>query len=85
MPRMMFDYIDGAAGNEVGERLNRAEIEQIRLQPRVLVNAEDRSLGKRFMGRNMSLPFGIVPMGMCDLTWPGADRMLAAEAVRRSR
>jgi isopentenyl diphosphate isomerase/L-lactate dehydrogenase-like FMN-dependent dehydrogenase len=83
MPRMMFDYIDGAAGNEVGERLNRSEIERIRLQPRVLVNVEDRSLGKRFMGRNMGLPFGIAPMGMCDLTWPGADQMLAAEAVRR--
>ncbi|MDH3221689.1 MAG: alpha-hydroxy-acid oxidizing protein, partial [Gammaproteobacteria bacterium] len=26
------------------------------------------------------LPFGIAPMGMCDLTWPGADAMLARAA-----
>ena len=83
MPRMMFDFVDGSAGNEVGERLNRTAIERIRLQPRVLVNVENRNLGKRFLGRDMGLPFGIAPMGMCDLTWPGADRMLAAEAVHR--
>lgn len=80
---MMFDFVDGAADSEMAERLNRFAIDWIRLQPRVLVNVEGRSVAKRFLGSNMGLPFGIAPMGMCNLTWPGADRMLAAEAVRR--
>ena len=84
MPRMMFDFVDGSAGLETGERLNRSAIEEIRLAPRVLVNVEGRSLAKRFLGQNLDLPVGIAPMGMCDLTWPGADQMLAAEAIRRN-
>ncbi len=79
----MFDFVDGAAGAEVGEGLNRSAIREIRLQPRVLVNVEGRSLKRRFLGQDMGLPFGIAPMGMCNLTWPGADNMLAAEAMRR--
>ena len=82
MPRMIFDFVDGAAGSETADRLNRAAIDRIRLQPRVLVNVENRRLSKPILGREMALPFGIAPMGMCDLTWPGADRALAAQAVR---
>lgn len=83
MPRMMFDFVCGGAGCETSQRLNLSELEKIRLQPRVLVNVEGRTLGKRFLGEDMRLPFGIAPMGMCNLTWPGADRMLAAAAVER--
>jgi L-lactate dehydrogenase (cytochrome) len=80
---MMFDFVDGAAGDESGDRLNRMALQETRLQPRVLVNVEDRTIGKKFLGRSWGLPFGIAPMGMCNLTWPGADQMLAAEAARR--
>lgn len=82
MPRMMFDFVDGATGAENLSRLNRELIDQIRLQPRMLVNVENRSLAKSFLGRDWGLPIGIAPMGMCDLTWPGADEMLAAAASR---
>lgn len=80
---MMFDFVDGSAGNETGSGLNESALEQIKLQPRVLENVEDRSLTAKVLGCDMGLPFGIAPMGMCNLTWPGADAMLAAEAVRR--
>ncbi len=83
MPRLMFDFVDGAAGAETAARLNREALERIRLQPRVLAGAERRSVTKHLFGTAMGLPFGVAPMGMCDLTWPGADRMLAAEARRR--
>ena len=83
MPRMMFDFVDGAAGEEQAARRNHEAIGRLRLQPRVLVDVDRRSLATRFLGRDMGLPFGIAPMGMCDLAWPGADRALAAEALRR--
>ncbi|MDP6406540.1 MAG: alpha-hydroxy-acid oxidizing protein [Alphaproteobacteria bacterium] len=82
MPRMMFDYVDGAAGNESASRLNCQVLDAIRLLPRVLVNVEERSLTKSFLDREWGLPFGIAPMGMCNLTWPGADAILAQAAVR---
>ncbi len=79
---MIFDYIDGATGAENLKHHNTALIDQIRLQPRVLVNVENRSLRKAFLGREWDLPIGIAPMGMCNLTWPDADAMLAAAASR---
>ncbi len=84
MPRIMFDYIDGAAGSEFTHEQNSAQLDTIRLLPRVLVNTENRNLGKTLFNRAWSLPFGIAPMGMCDLTWPGADKMLAAAAVKNN-
>jgi len=80
MPRMTFDYIDGAAGDERACALNVESIESIRMLPRVLVNVEKRSLQKRLFDETWQLPFGIAPMGMCNLTWPGADAMLARAA-----
>ena len=39
-----------------------------------------RSLETNFLGRNYSVPFGIAPMGMCNLAWPHADKYLAQVA-----
>jgi L-lactate dehydrogenase (cytochrome) len=80
MPRMTFDYIDGSAGDERACALNVEMIEALRILPRVLVNVENRSQQKSLFGETWKLPFGIAPMGMCDLTWPGADAMLARAA-----
>ncbi len=82
MPRIIFDFVDGAAGNEYANALNSRRLQEIRLQPRVLVNANQRKLSKSFLAKDWGLPFGIAPMGMCNLTWPHADRLLA-DAARR--
>ena len=81
MPRVIFDYVDGAAGFETSSRLNQDVIEQVRLMPRVLVDIRQRKLAKKFLGRIWELPFGIAPMGMCNLAWPNTDKAFAAAAV----
>jgi isopentenyl diphosphate isomerase/L-lactate dehydrogenase-like FMN-dependent dehydrogenase len=82
LPRIIFDFIDGAAGIEQAAALNQSDLARIRLAPRVLADVAGASLACNFLGQNLQLPFGIAPMGMCDLAWPGADRALAAESVR---
>ena len=81
LPRVIFDYVDGAAGFETSNRLNQEGIEQVRLMPRVLVNIQQRGLAKRFLDRTWALPFGIAPMGMPNLAWPNTDITLASAAV----
>ncbi len=81
---MVFDYIDGAAGEGYGELLNRETIRNIRLQPRALNNVEHRTLSVDLFGKNAGLPFGISPMGMCNLSAPGADLMLGRLAAKES-
>ncbi len=82
LPRLVFDYIDGAAGQEVGEARNRDRLRDIVLQPRILRNVQQRTLSTTILGEDADLPFGIAPMGMCNLAWPGADVMLARLAAR---
>ena len=84
LPRLVFDYIDGAAGKEHAAARNLEALDARQLMPRVLAPAEQCSLGQTFLGQTFGLPFGIAPMGMCNLAWPGADQLLAAEAMRRA-
>ncbi len=82
LPRIIFDFIDGSAGGERACELNVEMIETLRLVPRVLVDVEKRNQQKTLFGQTWNLPFGIAPMGMCNLTWPQADAMLANAAKR---
>ncbi|MEE4187351.1 MAG: alpha-hydroxy acid oxidase [Roseobacter sp.] len=82
LPWMVFDYIDGAAGEGVAQARNLAALRDIELQPRVLVNVAKRDLGVQVFEHAGKVPFGISPMGMCNLSGPGADVMLARIAAK---
>jgi (S)-mandelate dehydrogenase len=84
LPWMVFDYIDGAAGAETGAARNRAAFDNLELRPRVLRDVSDRSLASSLWGKPTKAPFGISPMGMCNLSGPGADMMLARLAAREN-
>ena len=81
LPKLVFDFIDGASGDEKLAEINSIALDQIRLEPKVLRNVEKRKLKKIFFNTEYDYPFGFAPMGMCNLTWPGADKMLAEESL----
>lgn len=83
LPWMVFDYIDGSAGDERGARRNREALDAITLTPRVLRDVSKRSLETSLFGLPASCPFGIAPMGMCNLAAPSADLMLARLAAAK--
>ena len=84
LPKLVFDFIDGASGDEKLAEINSIALDQIRLEPKVLRNVEKRSLKKNVLGYEFNFPFGFAPMGMTNLSWPGADSMLAAESARNN-
>ncbi|WP_108836711.1 alpha-hydroxy acid oxidase [Tateyamaria sp. Alg231-49] len=84
LPWMVFDYIDGAAGREMGAARNRAALDDLCLEPRILRDVSNRTLDVPLFGKTAKRPFGIAPMGMCNLSGPGADLMLARLAARDS-
>ena len=84
LPKLVFDFIDGASGDEKLAEINSIALDQIRLEPKVLRNVEKRSLKKNVLGYEFNFPFGFAPMGMTNLSWPGADSMLAAESCRNN-
>lgn len=83
-PKMIFDFIEGGAGRERSLTVNRTEFDQIRLKPRILAKVERRFLTKSVLGYDFDLPFGIAPMGMCNLSWPKSDQIMAHEAVLKN-
>ena len=84
LPWMVFDYIDGAAGEEHGAKLNCQAIQDIRFRPRVLVDVSKRDYSVELFGEVKGAPYGITPMGMCNLSAPDADLMLARLAAKHS-
>ena len=81
LPRLIFDFVDGGSGDEKLSEINHKALDKIRLEPKVLRNVEKRNLKKKFLDIEYNYPFGFAPMGMCNLTWPEADRMLANESI----
>lgn len=84
VPKLMFDYIDGAAGEERAAANNVERYQAIQLLPRSFRDINHRDLSTSVLGQDFSLPFGIAPMGMCALSWHGADRLLAESAVQHN-
>ena len=84
LPWMIFDYIDGAAGSEVGAERARTMLDAATLTPRALRNVSLRDTSVNLFGKQAAVPFGIAPMGMCNLSGPGADLMLARLAAKHS-
>jgi (S)-mandelate dehydrogenase len=77
LPRVVFDFIDGGAGDETALRRNESAFQDLRLLPRVFTPCRTRDLSAELMGRRYAMPFGVTPMGLCNLAWPGTDMALA--------
>lgn len=63
------------------KRRNRAALDAITFRPAVLRGKIVPDLATPFLGQEQALPFGIAPVGMSGLIWPGAEQALARLAV----
>ena len=81
LPKLVFDFIDGASGDDKLAEINSTALDQIRLEPKVFRNVENRNLSKKIFDFNFDYPFGFAPMGMTNLSWPEADKMIAKESA----
>ncbi len=81
LPKLVFDFIDGASGDDKLAEINSKALDQIRLEPKVFRNVEDRKLSKKIFDFHFDYPFGFAPMGMTNLSWPEADKMIAKESA----
>lgn len=80
VPRMMFDYVDSGAYDEVTRDANVRELRALRLRQRVLVDATGRSLETAMLGENMAMPLAIAPTGLTGLLRGDGEVLLARAA-----
>ena len=80
LPRAVFDFIDGAADDEVTLHWNAADFDSLAFCPRVLVDVSKRDASSTILGNSSSLPLIVAPTGLASLAWPLADVVLAQAA-----
>ena len=81
LPKTIFEFVDGAAEDELGKARNTAALDAVHVTPNYLVDIRERSQKKELFGHLWDRPVGIAPTGMSNLVWPDADLCLARAAL----
>ncbi|THH39074.1 alpha-hydroxy-acid oxidizing protein [Aliishimia ponticola] len=81
LPKFVWEYLDSGTGDEITKARNRTALDALRMMPGILHGEFDPDLSVDLFGARMPLPFGIAPVGMSGLVWPGAERALAKAAA----
>ena len=81
LPRAVFDFVDGGAGDERTLRRNEAAFEAASLLPRPLNGAAGRDLSVALFGRRLALPLVVAPTGLAGLLWPDGEAASARAAA----
>jgi L-lactate dehydrogenase (cytochrome) len=80
IPRIARDYLQSGVGSEVTLRRNREDLDAVDIVPRFGLDIQSGSIETTLFGKSYSAPIGIAPMGLSNLIWPEADRILASVA-----
>lgn len=67
VPRGLFDYLDGGAGEEVSLRQNATDFENLRLRQRVLRDVSKIDTSTSLFGTPLKMPLILAPVGMAGM------------------
>src|SRR2546430_15804596 len=81
VPRAFFDYAEAGSYSQETLRANREDLERIKLRQRVLVDVSQRDLGTTILGKRVSLPLALAPIGLCGMQH-GDGEILACRAAQ---
>src|SRR4249919_3434058 len=82
LPGPIFDYIDGAAEDEVTHRRNTKSFESCDLVPHVLRGVQNVDLSVTVMGQKLATPFYCSPTALQRLFHHQGERAVAAAAAK---
>ena len=84
IPGFAFEYLEGGCNEEVNVHKNTAELREVELKPFYLKKYGGADLRTELFGHTYDAPFGIAPIGLQGLMWPGAPEILARAAVQHN-
>ncbi len=70
LPRALFDYVDGAADDELTMARNEAAFRQVGFRPRMAATKGEPRLAVELFGRTLSLPVLLAPCGLVSAVHP---------------
>ncbi len=83
LPAVVFDYIDGAADDEVTVAANAAALRRLAFRPRMATGRTDVSLARTVLGTEVALPVLLAPCGLVRLMHPDGAVGVARAAASR--
>lgn len=84
MPHFAWEYLDSGTGLEKAVQRNRDALDLVQFTPTGMKGFGAVDLRTTVFGQTYDVPFGIAPVGMTGLMWPGAEFMLSATAASRN-
>ncbi len=81
LPRLIFNYIDGAADDEVTHRRNTASFDACDLVPNILRGVQTMDMSVTVMGQKLAVPFYCSPTALQRLFHHDGERAVAAAAA----
>jgi L-lactate dehydrogenase (cytochrome) len=84
IPFFAWEYLASGTGAEHGVSRNLDAFANITMTPQFMRGEFEPNFATTLFGRQYSAPFGIAPVGLTGLMWPGAEWILA-EAANRAR
>ncbi len=80
VPHFAFEYLDSGTGRELQVQRNRDALDAVWFLPEPLKGKINPDFSTRFMGQDFAYPFGVAPLGMAGVMWPGCEKILATYA-----
>ena len=84
IPRPVFNYVDGAADDELSMADNARAFRRWRFRPNELVDVAGVDTGTQLFGRALSMPLAMAPTGCTRMMHPDGEVAVARAAGRRS-
>lgn len=82
IPSFAFDYVDGGIDQEHGKRRNRNAWHEVELTPRYLLDVSTADQTSTIFGHDYAMPFGVPPIGLGNMMWPGSELALASASQK---
>ena len=82
IPRAVFDFMDGAAEDEVSMQGNRSSFAQYDLLPEVLTDVSNVNMTTTVMGQTIPFPLILAPTGLSRLFHHQGEKAVATAAAR---
>lgn len=84
MPHFAAEYLFAGTGYDEALENNRKVFNQIFLVPKYLKGTVTPVLKTKLFGYEYDAPFGMAPVGMTSLMWPGAEIALSKMSVKNN-
>ncbi len=82
LPKVVFDYVDGGAEDEVTMRENCRAFEEVSFRPHNAVAVSGCDLRTKILGSDLAMPFLLAPVGFSRLIYPRGEVCGARAAAK---